>query len=134
MTHAPVTILVVAAVIEGRGARAGHYLVTRRQPGVHLSGHWEFPGGKCERGESLAACPVREIREELDVEARVGLEILVAAHDYPDRRVELHFMRCELGGDPHPQQGQEMRWVPRQVLTTLSFPAADQALIRLLTA
>ena len=36
--------------------------------------------------------------------------MLIAAHAYPDRRVELHFLRCELRGEPSPQLGQETRY------------------------
>ncbi len=61
-------LVVTAAVIE----RGGRYLVTRRQKGVHLEGLWEFPGGKCDAGESLADCLRRELREELGVDAAVG--------------------------------------------------------------
>ncbi len=123
------TIIVTAAVIE----RDGHFLVTRRPRGVHLEGLWEFPGGKCEPGESLTACLERELREELAVTARVGREILTTAHDYPDRRVELHFLACELLEAPSPQIGQEMRWVSRDQLIALPFPPADAELISLLS-
>ena len=123
------TIVVTAAVIE----RDDRFLVTRRQPGVHLEGYWEFPGGKCERGEAHAACLARELREELAVDVNVGDELLATTHAYPDRSVELHFIRCELGGDPAPQIGQEMRWVARVDLAQLQFPPADAELIQLLT-
>ena len=119
-----------AAVI----ARAECYLVTRRQAGVHLEGLWEFPGGKCDAGESLSDCLMRELREELKAAARIGSEIHATTYRYEDRIVELHFLECELAGDPQPQLGQEMRWVPRGELQRLSFPPADQELIRLLTA
>jgi mutator protein MutT len=119
------TIVVTAAVID----RDGRLLVTRRPPGVHLEGYWEFPGGKCDAGEPLDACLARELREELDVEARVGEEVFTTSHTYPDRRVELHFLRCELDGEPQPQLGQEMRWVRRDELAMLEFPPADAALI-----
>jgi len=121
-------IVVTAAVIE----RDGAFLVTRRQRGVHLEGHWEFPGGKCEPGESLAACMARELGEELAVDAKVGREIYTTTHDYADRRVELHFLACEISGTPRPQQQQEMRWVPRADLATLQFPPADAELVALL--
>ena len=124
------TVLVVAAaVIE----RDGQILVTKRQPGVHLEGHWEFPGGKCAAGETLERCLVRELHEELAVEATVGSELLATSHDYGQRRVELHFFSCRIQGEPAPQLGQEMRWVARGELLALSFPPADAELIALLT-
>lgn len=123
------TILVAAAVIE----RDGRYLITRRQPGVHLAGHWEFPGGKCEPDETLHTCLCRELREELNVGVTVGDVLLTTTHDYPERRVELHFLRCALEGEPAPQLGQEMRWTPPEELKALAFPAADAELIRILT-
>ena len=124
------TIVVTAAVIQ----RDGLVLVTCRQEGVHLEGYWEFPGGKCEPQESHADCLVREIREELGVEAAVGGELLATTHAYGDRRVELHFLRCELRGEPRPLLGQEIRWVARADLASLEFPPADAELIRILGA
>ena len=124
------TIVVTAAIIQ----RDDRYLVTRRQPGAHLAGVWEFPGGKCDAGESLSACMSRELREELGIRATVGPELFTASHDYPDRRVELHFFECQASDDPAPLLGQEMRWVTRAELVGLEFPPADEELIRLLTA
>lgn len=124
------TIVVAAGVVE----RDGRFLVTRRQAGAHLEGYWEFPGGKCEPGETPAVCLAREIREELGVEASVGVEVLVTRHAYPDREVELHFLRCDLQGAPEPQLGQEMRWVPRLELGRMTFPPADVELIRILVS
>lgn len=121
-------LIVAAAVIEtGDG-----YLVTRRQKGVHLEGFWEFPGGKCEAGESLDDCLRRELLEELGVDATVGGEIMTVTHDYAELSVELHFIACAFRGFPQPRLGQEMRWVPRRELAALKFPAADEELIRLL--
>jgi 8-oxo-dGTP diphosphatase len=125
-----VVIVVTAAVVE----RGGRFLVTRRQDGVHLEGYWEFPGGKCEAGESHADCLRREMREELAVDVRVGEELLSVSHAYPERTVELHFFRCELEGTPVPQQGQAMRWAARGELRALRFPPADVELIRMLNA
>jgi 8-oxo-dGTP diphosphatase len=122
-------IVVTAAVIE----RDDRFLVTRRQRGVHLEGYWEFPGGKCEPGETLSSCLRREILEELDTGITVGAELFSIAHPYPERVVELHFFRCALAGEPRPVLGQEMRWVARAELALLEFPPADAELIRLLS-
>jgi mutator protein MutT len=124
-----IATVVTAAVIE----RHGTLLVTRRPKGVHLEGYWEFPGGKCEAGESFEACLARELREELDVEASIGEELFATTHAYADRHVELHFFRCDLEGEPRPQLGQEMRWVRREELAALEFPPADAELIQVLT-
>jgi mutator protein MutT len=124
-----ITIVVTAAVIE----RQGRFLLTRRLPGVHLAGHWEFPGGKCHAGETLQACMARELREELHVDATVGEEMLTTSHEYADRRVELHFFRCEVSDMPRPSQGQEMQWASREDLRHLRLPPADEELIRVLS-
>jgi 8-oxo-dGTP diphosphatase len=124
MTH----IVVTAAIVE----REGRFLVTRRQNGVHLAGLWEFPGGKRDPGETLEGCMIRELDEELGVQARVQEEVLVTSHAYPERIVELHFLRCEISGTPTARLGQEIRWVDRRELVTLDFPPADAALIQML--
>jgi len=117
--------VVTAAVIE----RDDAFLVTRRLKGTHLEGYWEFPGGKCDAGESPRACLERELREELGVQSRVGAEIFSIAHAYPERIVELHFFACDLDGEPRPLIGQEMRWARRAELGSLQFPPADAELL-----
>jgi mutator protein MutT len=123
-------IIVLAAIVE----RDGHLLVTRRIDGTHLAGLWEFPGGKCEAGETHETCLAREIMEELGVAAVVGAEVLVTEHTYAERTVRLHFRRCEIAGTPRALLGQQMQWVRREDLRTLEFPEADAALIARLTA
>ena len=123
-------IVVTAAVVQ----RGLTFLVTRRLRGTHLEGLWEFPGGKCEAGESHEACLRREIREELGCDVVVGAKLLEVAHDYSDRVIELHFFDCALQGEPRPLLGQEIRWAAGAELPGLDFPPADAELIRLLAA
>jgi mutator protein MutT len=126
--HTP-AIIVAAAVIE----RDDRFLMTRRLAGTHLAGCWEFPGGKLHEGESLEMCLVREVAEELACTVRVGRLIVSSTHHYPERTVTLHFFACALDDEPSPQDGQEMRWVPRTELRRLELPEADRALVDLLT-
>jgi 8-oxo-dGTP diphosphatase len=118
-------IVVVAAVIE----RDGAYLLTLRPDGTHLAGHWEFPGGKVHHSETHAEALRREIFEELDAVAHVGGVVHTVTHAYPEKTVELYFYECELEGEPKPMIGQQMRWVRREELAALPFPAADRDLI-----
>jgi 8-oxo-dGTP diphosphatase len=123
-------IVVSAAVVE----QAGAFLLTRRAETTHLGGLWEFPGGKVEHGESVEDAVAREIREELGCEVVLGRALLTSRHTYEDLHVELHFFEATLVGEPAPQLGQEMRWVPRAELGALPLPEADAALVSLLTA
>ena len=123
------TVAVVAAVIE----RGGKLLITRRREGTHLSGLWEFPGGKPEPGEALEEALRREIREELDAVVSVGERIETVDWQYPDKRVSLVFFRCGLEGEPRPLEGQEMAWVSPTDLGRYEFPAADRMLIERLS-
>ncbi len=120
--------IVTAAVVE----RAGLLLITRRVDGTHLAGHWEFPGGKCEPGESPERCLARELREELGVGARVGREIYRTLYAYADRKLDLRFFDCEIDREPEALLGQDIRWAARHELPTLQFPPADKELVELL--
>lgn len=121
-------LVVTAAVIE----RDGAFLLTRRLEGTHLAGLWEFPGGKCNPGESLEDCLAREIREELDTEVSVGNQLLATTHEYSDRHIDLRFFACALKGEPRAVLGQQLKWVRREDLAALDLPPADDELVRLL--
>ena len=123
MTRSP--IVVVAAVVECDDA----FLATQRLPGMHRAGCWEFPGGKCEAGESHAACLSRELLEELGTDVTVGAEMFTTRFAYNDRSVELHFYACQLKGEPRPLLGQPMQWVKREDLRSLPFLEADVVFI-----
>ena len=126
MSHPSSIITVVAGLIQ----QAGRLLICQRRRDGAFALKWEFPGGKCDAGEALTLCLARELLEELDVNARIGEELLTTTYTYPERAVQLHFFRCELFAEPRPQLDQEMRWVPREELAALEFPPADAELIR----
>ncbi|SMF52123.1 (deoxy)nucleoside triphosphate pyrophosphohydrolase [Streptomyces sp. Amel2xC10] len=57
-------VVVGAALLDG-----GRLLAARRSAPPDLAGRWELPGGKVEPGERPEAALVRELREELGVDA-----------------------------------------------------------------
>ncbi|MBU1937509.1 A/G-specific adenine glycosylase, partial [bacterium] len=81
---------IAAAIIK----RRGRILITQRPPNAMLGGLWEFPGGKQEKGESLEACLVREIREELAIDIHVGNLFETVKHSYSHFRITLHAFSC----------------------------------------
>jgi mutator protein MutT len=122
-------IEVAAAVIE----KDEKILITRRKPESHLGDYWEFPGGKRESGEDLPSCLIREIREELGIDVRIGVEVLAIDYDYPDRKVALHFFRCEWkGGDLRPEGCQEFKWVEKSSLNDHEFLPANVSILAFL--
>ncbi|HEY8551671.1 MAG TPA: (deoxy)nucleoside triphosphate pyrophosphohydrolase [Vicinamibacterales bacterium] len=123
-------VIVVAAAIIRRGDA---FLLGRRLEGTHLAGLWEFPGGKCEPGETLAACLSRELQEELGVRALEMRPRVQTRHRYDTRTVELHFFDCTIDGEPRPLLGQELRWVRRDELRSIELPEADAELVAMLT-
>jgi 8-oxo-dGTP diphosphatase len=120
------TITVVAAVI----VEHGRVLVTQRMPNAHLAGAWEFPGGKVEDDEDPRDTLVRELREELAIEAEAGTILDVAFHRYDTKSVLILFYRARrLSGDPKPMQVAALRWCEATELDALRFPPADASVL-----
>lgn len=66
---------VVGAVIANSLVRPTRVLIARRRDVPLADGPWEFPGGKVELTETPRDALVRELREELAIEATIGDEI-----------------------------------------------------------
>ena len=110
-------------------------LIAERPAGKHMAGWWEFPGGKVAAGESDAEALVRELREELGVEARPDREMMQLTHDYPDRVVDLVLWRATLeSGAPQGLDGQQFKWVDCQSLGGERLLPADRPFIAALAA
>jgi A/G-specific adenine glycosylase len=108
----------------------GQILIDRRLEEGLLGGLWEFPGGKIEPGETVEACIVREIKEELDIEVAVGAHLITIDHAYTHFRVRLHVYHCtHLSGEPRPLESQEVRWVTLAEIDEFPFPKANGAII-----
>lgn len=121
------SIHVVAGVIAD--AR-GRILLARREGGRDMAGLWEFPGGKREPGESSEAALVRELHEELGIEAEVGEAIIEVPQLYPDKRLRLEVRRIAgWRGSPHGREGQALAWVAPDRLASYPMPPADRPVV-----
>jgi len=116
----------VAAVINNRG----EVLVSQRKQGSHLGGYWEFPGGKLETGESLAAALSRELKEELDIVPLSCRPLIRIRHRYAEKSVLLDVWKVDaFAGSPAGVEGQCIEWRTPSKLDPAVFPPADIPII-----
>lgn len=117
------SIEVVAGVIRDP---MGRILLARRTEGRDLAGLWEFPGGKREPGESPEGALVRELREELGIEAEVGDHVITVPQQYPDKHLQLDVREIRgFSGTARGREGQALVWVPPHKLGAYEMPPAD---------
>ena len=91
---------------------------------------WEFVGGKVEPGESRTDALIRECREELDVEIRVGELFMELIHEYPDLTVRLSLHHAVItDGTPKMLEHNDIRWIRVQDIDTLEFCPADRDIL-----
>lgn len=123
------TIRVVAAVICDSLQTKTRIFATARGYG-EFKGLWEFPGGKIEPGETPQQALIREIREELATEIKVGNLIDTVEYDYPDFHLSMDCFWCEVvSGDLVLLEAQEGRWLTRDELDSVKWLSADLRLI-----
>jgi 8-oxo-dGTP diphosphatase len=113
----------------------GRYLVGTRGPDSPLPRYAEFPGGKCEAGETAEACAIRETEEETGLNVEIDRLLLRREYAYPHATVDLHFYLC------HPKDPQAVRdehrafrWIAARSLAELKFPEANVPIIRMLAS
>lgn len=115
---------------------SGRYLVGFRQFGQELAGSAEFPGGKCEAGETPEACAVRECLEETGLHV-VPVRLLDrTCHEYAHATVDLHFWLCRVEDctdetpltEHRPDNG--FQWKSVDELRELSFPEANAGIVQ----
>lgn len=121
-------IHVVAGVLIDSGGRV---LLAQRPPGKSLEGMWEFPGGKCEPGESPGQALVRELREELGIEAEPAADLLIRVPwRHGDKRLQLdalHVVRWQ--GTPSSCEGQALQWVHPHRFDHAELTPADRPIL-----
>lgn len=102
------------------------FLACRKKPGKPLEGHWEFPGGKIEPGETPEQALAREIREELNLIAEVGQKVTTTTYEYEFATIELTTFYCTLvDGDLRLTDHDSTKWVTSTEAAHLTWAPAD---------
>lgn len=102
---------------------------------IYRRGKWDLPKGKCDEGEAIAECAVREVSEETGLQnLQLGEKICDTYHIYSQKKQNL--LKCttwyKMKGTSkdvlQPQQEeniQEARWIPAADLRPLVYKSYE---------
>ena len=122
------SIEVVAAIIQD----GDRIFATQRGYG-DFKDWWEFPGGKMEAGETPEQALVREIKEELSADIKVGKLLHTVEWDYPQFHLTMHCFMCSLVADAmHLNEHEAAKWLTADTLSSVKWLPADLVLIPLI--
>ncbi len=116
-------------VVAGFSERDGKILLGQRPEGKHLAGQWEFPGGKIEVGETPEGALIRELREELAVECRVGSLLDAVSYAYPDFDLMMLLYHVTFEGEAEAREVAQVHWFTPAEISGLPMPPADLPLV-----
>ena len=126
----PKNLIIVAsiALIDS----SNHVLIAKRPNKKHLSGFWEFPGGKLEKDESPQNALIREAKEELNINInnKCIAPLTFSEFDYKEFNLLLLLYICRRWeGEPMSMEQNEIKWVKVNMLRQYNMPPADDSLI-----
>ena len=102
-------------VVDGIAIREGKILLVKGSRGL-TKGLWSLPGGFVRFGESPAEGLMREVREELRVNASIGelIDVRAKLGEWSLLHWIMHFYRIEIDAEPNPDPDEieEARFFP----------------------
>ncbi|MGH6645461.1 NUDIX domain-containing protein [Aquabacterium sp.] len=118
----PVEVAVGVLIERDAQGREARFLMTSRPEGKVYAGHWEFPGGKVEPGETIEEALRRELVEELGITIGQAHPWQIEVMDYPHAKVRLNFCKVyDWTGKLEMRESQQMAWqtLPVEVVPVL---------------
>lgn len=121
-------VVVGAAILDG-----GRLLAAQRSAPPALAGRWELPGGKVEPGETAEAALLRECREELGVDVRLGRRV---GRDWPigNEGVLQVWLATIADGELACREHAQLRWLGVDELYDVDWLRADLPIVEKLAA
>jgi len=127
----PILLVAAVALIDADG----RVLLAERPPGKHLAGTWEFPGGKVQPGETPEIALIRELDEELGIDAVASClaPFTFASHSYDAFHLLMPLYVCrKWSGIVTAREGQRLAWVRPTRFDDYPMPPADKPLVAML--
>lgn len=123
-------IYVSAAVIVDNDNKI---VIAKRPKNSDMELLWEFPGGKLEKGETPEKALIRELKEELNIDAECDEMMHQETYQYPDKRVTLYFIKVtDYKGEIEALEHEEIRWITMSEIDNYNFPPADYHFLEIL--
>ena len=120
------SIDVVAAVI----MKNDLFLIANRSFEDNSQGIWEFPGGKVEENETFSSALIREIKEELSLNIKVGNKIATIDLKKIDKNIFVHYYYAIIvSGQISLNVHSEIKWVPHAQLKNFTYIDGDRHLL-----
>jgi 8-oxo-dGTP diphosphatase len=117
-------------VVAGFLRKDGKILVGQRPENNSLAGQWEFPGGKIEIGETPEVALVRELNEELGIEAEVGDLKLACSHSFGEVGILILFFEILYWkGEPRAKHHMMLEWIHPEELQSRKIPEANRKIL-----
>jgi 8-oxo-dGTP diphosphatase len=113
-------------VVVARIERGGRYLITQRMPHAVLPLLWEFPGGRVESGERDEDALVRELKENLGIEAQIAGQSMIVTHEYEKYHLDMVVFHASTRTTPSALKVNAIEWVEPANFSNYEFPGADQ--------
>jgi 8-oxo-dGTP diphosphatase len=116
--------------VAGIAIQENKLFVARRIAGGEMGEKWEFPGGKCEDGESCRQALVREFWEEFSVKIEVGDQLAETEFEKNGQKRRLKAFQIDfLSFDFKLCEHSGWRWASLGEIETMDFMPSDLKLL-----
>ena len=99
---------------------------------AYVAHKYEFPGGKIEASERGEDCVKRELKEELDMDVKVGNLFAIERFEYPDFIINLSVYECERKSDFTLKEHESYAWLSPTEVKAEEFAPADKEILSMI--
>lgn len=115
----------------GIAVKGNKFLLALRNPGTSIGKSWEFPGGKAEDGESPSEALIREFREELNIEIKVGNRICSGNFENNGKKYEIFGFLIDLKSESFTlTEHSETGWFSINEMASLKMAGSDKQIVQ----